>query len=491
MTSLPLRIWLRMVLITPVLLCYRPAEAQSAKDSIFILSDTTEVLSLDEFYKIILSNHPVVKQAGLLNEIAQQEIRLARGNFDPKLVSSFDHKEFEDKTYYSKFDAYLSFPTWFPLNPKIGYQQNTGDLLNSEDVIPGGKQLYAGVSVPIGRGLFTDERRIAVQQAELFKDIATADQIKIINKILLQAAKDYWQWYYAYYQYRLSNQGVGIAADIFSRIKVSLQQGEVAGNDTVQAKITMQSRRVERQEALLALQNTGITVSNYLWDLAGRPVQLGLSIAPVMSTQDQTFLRHDLLEDLVARAKENHPELVKLSVKLNQLELDRSLAREFLKPQLDLNYSILSQPSAPHRIDPLNDYKIGVDLSFPIFLRKERSKLALAKIKIDNTQYQRSQSEREITNEINATFNELRSTVTIIRQQQEVVDLYNRLLNAEILNLENGESDLFKINIQQEKLLQSQSKLLKLTSDLQKQKALLYWAAGIQNLDTQAKETTK
>ena len=113
MTSLPLRIWLQMVLITPALLCYRPAEAQSAKDSIFTLSDTTEVLSLDEFYKIILSNHPVVKQAALLNEIAQQEIRLARGNFDPKLVSSFDHKEFEDKTYYSKFDAYLSFPPVF------------------------------------------------------------------------------------------------------------------------------------------------------------------------------------------------------------------------------------------------------------------------------------------------------------------------------------------------------------------------------------------
>ena len=66
----------------------------------------------------------------------------------------------------------------------------------------------------------------------------------------------------------------------------------------------------------------------------------------------------------------------------------------------------------------------------------------------------------------------------IISQQGEVVRLYDRLLNAELLNLESGESDLFKINIQQEKLLQSQSKLLKLTADLQKQKAFLYWSAG-------------
>jgi hypothetical protein len=58
-------------------------------------------------------------------------------------------------------------------------------------------------------------------------------------------------------------------------------------------------------------------------------------------------------------------------------------------------------------------------------------------------------------------------------------------LKAEILNLENGESDLFKINIQQEKLIQSQSKLLKLMADYEKLKATLYWAAGVRNLNFQ------
>jgi hypothetical protein len=57
------------------------------------------------------------------------------------------------------------------------------------------------------------------------------------------------------------------------------------------------------------------------------------------------------------------------------------------------------------------------------------------------------------------------------------------LLQAEILNLENGESDLFKINIQQEKLIQSQSKLLKLKAEYEKMKATLYWAAGVRNLN--------
>ena len=63
-----------------------------------------------------------------------------------------------------------------------------------------------------------------------------------------------------------------------------------------------------------------------------------------------------------------------------------------------------------------------------------------------------------------------------------MVNNYNRLLQAELVNLENGESDLFKINIQIEKLIQSQSKLIKLLGDYEKQKAFLYWAAGVRRL---------
>jgi hypothetical protein len=51
-------------------------------------------------------------------------------------------------------------------------------------------------------------------------------------------------------------------------------------------------------------------------------------------------------------------------------------------------------------------------------------------------------------------------------------------VQAELVNLENGESDLFKINVQQEKLFNAQEKWLKSIAEFEKQKALLYWAAG-------------
>jgi len=468
------------------------SNAQKAFDSLFELSDTITAFSLENLYATMLENHPIVKQTNLLTEMAQQEVRLARGAFDPKLETRLNMKEFDDKNYYNKWVASFTVPTWFPVDPKIGIERNTGTYLDSESSLPASdnyQQLFTGVSLPIGRGLFTDERRAAMQQAKLFGKMAEAEQVKLINKILLEAAKDYWQWYFSFYNYRLLDRNAVIAEEIFKRVKLNAQFGEASVIDTVQAQIILQQRLVERQEAYLEFINSGIKISNNVWDSVGNPLQLSNRVAPVLVQRDGELLSTSMLEELSVQAKQNHPELLKLNVKLSQLEVDRKLAIEYLKPKLDLNYNFLNQPINPqgefNSFTFLNDYKFGLDYSMPILIRKERAKLAQTKIKIQGTEYERSQTEREILNQINSTYNQLVNTNQIIGQQSSVAENYERLLQAELLNLENGESDLFKINIQQEKLIQSQSKLLKLKAEYEKMKATLFWAAGARNLNFQ------
>lgn len=480
----------KLIIIIWLITLYRPSNGQKAFDSLFELSDTITVFSLENLYATILENHPIVKQTNLLTEMAQQEVRLARGAFDPKLETRLNMKEFDDKNYYNKLNASFTVPTWFPIDPKIGIERNTGTYLNSESTLPSSdnyQQLFTGVTLPIGRGLFTDERRTAMQQAKLFGKMAEAEQIKLINKILLEAAKDYWQWYFSFYNYRLLDRNAVIAEEIFSRVKLNAQFGEASVIDTVQAQIILQQRLVERQEAFLEFINSGIKISNYLWDHEGNPLQFSNSVAPVLAQNDGKILSASTLEDLSLQAKENHPDLLKLNVKLSQLEVDRKLAAEYLKPKFDLNYNFLNQPINPqgefNSITFLNDYKFGLDFSMPILIRKERAKLAQTKIKIQGTEYERLQTEREILNQINSTYNQLVNTNQILSQQSSVAENYERLLQAELLNLENGESDLFKINIQQEKLIQSQSKLLKLRAEYEKMKASLFWAAGARNLN--------
>lgn len=464
---------------------------QSTTDSLFVLPDSVKGFSIENFYATLLAHHPLVKQARLLSETARQEVRLARGAFDPKLEASYNTKDYQDKDYYEKWLASFTIPVWFPVDPKIGFEQNQGTYINPESSIPATdnyRQLVTSVRLPVGRGLLTDERRAAVQQARLFTELAEAEQIKLINKILLDAAKDYWQWYYAYYSYQLFANSTTIANEIYRRVHINAGLGEASAIDTVQAKITLQQRLIERQEAYLEFLNQGIRISNYLWDANELPVSLTPSVAPVLLSGDAEILSTQSLNELKFMAQQNHPDLQKLNVKLNQLDVERKLAKEYLKPRLDLNYGFVNQPIGPDGSFQSfafgSNYKFGVDFSIPILLRKERAKLGQTNLKIRSTQLERTQSEREILNQVQQVFNQLTNTHVVLGQQSAMVENYERLLRAELTNLELGESDLFKINLQQEKLIQSQTKLLKLRSEYEKMKATLYWAAGVRNLNS-------
>ena len=462
--------------------------SQSLTDSIFIMPDSVRPFTIENFYTLILQNHPVARQTALLTEVARQEIRMARGNFDPKLEAEFLTKNYNGQEYYSILNGSIKFPTTLPFDPTVGIEQNKGDYLNPERYISNEfnyQQFYAGISLPLGKGLITDDRRAALRQADLFGDMTEAEQVKLINKLLLDAAHEYWQWYNAYYNYKLLNRSVSIAAEIFRRVNVNYKFGEASQIDTIQAKITWQQRLIEQQEAFLNYQNTGIMLSTFLWDSLSNPLQLNMHWAPVLQP-DPWIMTSGGLEELSNQAKANHPDLRKLNVKMKQLEVERKLNAEYLKPQLNLNYFLLNQPFDPEGNSSFNateNYKLGIDFSFPVFLRKERAKLAQTKIKLTTTQLDLTLTEREILNELTSSYNQMVNLQSIINQQYNMMMGYERLLNAELLNLEQGESDLFKINIQQEKLIQSQTKWLKLLADFEIQKAFLYWAAGVRNLN--------
>lgn len=474
--------------IAGVLICLPMAFARGqGQTQLLTLPDSAIQFTIDQFYTLVLSNHPIAKQTKLLSELARQEIRLARGNFDPKIEAQYLAKEFNETDYYRIFNGNVKFPLLLPFDPVVGAEKNTGDYLNPERYVSkdfNNWQVYSGVALPIGRGLITDERRAALNHAKLFGDMVEAERIKLINKLMLDAAKDYWQWAFSYYNYRLHLQSVAIASEIFNRVKLNNELGEAAVVDTIHAKIILQQRRIETQEAFLEFQNTGIELSNYLWDSLNNPLQLADNYAPVISSEIIGITRQEL-EELLSLSQANHPELRKLSVKMQQLEIDRKLHAEFLKPKLDFSYYFLNQPFNPDgetSLKMIDDYKIGVDFSFPIFLRKERAKLAQTKLKISSTQFEQSLAERGIMNQVIAAYNDMLNNAGIISQQSEMVNNYQRLLEAELLNIELGESDLFKINFQQEKLIQSQSKLIKLLAEYQKQKAFLYWAAGLNGI---------
>ncbi|MCX2738402.1 TolC family protein [Pontibacter anaerobius] len=442
-----------------------------------------QVLTLQEFLQIVLQHHPVASQAALLSEQARQELRIARGSLDPVISSKVYRKEFGGKEYYNLWSNTLRVPLWFGPELKAGFDKNTGANLNPMDYTPSEGLSSVGISVPLGQGLFIDERRATIRQARLMQDIAEAERIKLINKLLLQATKDYWDWLLYFRQVQLYQEAVELAGFRLQAVRARVQEGDLAAIDTVEALTEVQTRQVLLQEAQLGYNNARLLVATHLWAEDETPLELQEQTIPALTGSETVALGQEELQQLLENAKANHPDLRKLSLKGEQLQLDRRVAADKLKPKLNAEYNLLQsdfymRPEAIDRSFMGENYKLGLSFSLPLFLREERGKLQLTKAKQQANALELTQTAREVENSILAAYNEWLALEEQIRLQQQMVENANTLRNGEVIRFQNGESSLFLVNSREMKLMEAQAKLYNLRAKYAKARTFLYWSAG-------------
>lgn len=239
------------------------------------------VVTFAVFYNQVMSYHPLAKQAKLLPEQARMELRSARGGFDPVIDVDYRNKTSNDKNTYTYFTPELKIPTRIGIDLKGGYEMSSGTNINPEQGkidqfgnINGYNMWYGGVSVPVGRGLLFDSRRADLRQAQLFQTLARAEQIKLINKLLLNAAKDYWEWQQSYQVVLLMRTNVDLAKNRLDFINNRIRLGEEKPIDSVEASIEYNRREVLLAEAEVFFKNTKLQLSNYLWNENTEPLQL-------------------------------------------------------------------------------------------------------------------------------------------------------------------------------------------------------------------------
>ena len=453
-----------------------------AQDSVS-LADTT-YLPIEDVIKMTLSYHPIVKQANLLNQNADAVIREARGNMDPKLEADYNLKEFKEKEYYNLLNTSFKIPTWIGIDPKVEFYKNSGEYLNPENFISpetDNEQIAVGLSVPIGKGLFYDERRNAIRKAEAFSQIAEAEQIKEVNKILFTIIKDYWNWYLASQKRELMQQAIVLAQNLFDRTLIDYEFGEAAVVDTLQAKINFQKRTVDYRKATLEYELAKLSLGKHLWSENLIPLEILPNVFPDSLTLFETP-KDSSIRNAIEFAMTNHPEISKLEGKREQLDADMKWARESIKPQIDLSYSFIDAPFNPNleanSPEFGDNYKMGVDFSFPILLRKERGKLQQTRLKMQSNEYQLAQSQVELKNEVLGAYAQSIAFQDLLSQYLGMSENYRRLLQAEIVNLQNGETDLFKLNIQQDKYIEAQTDYYDAFIKWEKSKAEFYHVVG-------------
>lgn len=437
--------------------------------------DSTSIITLSEYLGYVKSFHPIVKQANLIISESEAKLLKARGAFDPKLEVDYDRKKFKNLEYFDRLNGAFKIPTWFGVEFKGNFEENSGDFLNPQAFVPEDGLYSAGVSVPVARGLLTNNRMAMLKQARLYVKQAQADRQLLVNEILYNATVTYFNWLKTYNEKRVYEDFLSNAEIRFNGIKKSYEVGDFPAIDTLEARITLNDRKLNLEKSRIKFVKSSLELSNYLWLNDNTPIELQDGMLPNVNTFETLDLTLNTSSLNIENFNiESHPKLQSLNFKLKSLTIERRLKTNNLLPKINLEYNFLSETPDVARSFSTSAYKSGVNISFPLFLRKERGDLRLAKLKLQDTQFDIKNTKVTLKNKIDGINQELNSFLLQNNLTDTIVSDYSKMLTAEERKFFLGESSLFLVNSRESKLIDAKLKAIDIENSFFKTKASLF-----------------
>jgi outer membrane protein TolC len=224
-------------------------------------------------------------------------------------------------------------------------------------------------------------------------------------------------------------------------------------------------------------ENTQV-LNTYLWNDSGEPMLLDSAIIPQALSQ---FLNPapeaEELRTLVGR----HPELLLTDFDLASLNVEKRLRTQQLLPVVKLKYNFLTENLADSRPSPLfdNNYRWGVTVYTPLFIRKTRGELGSTIAKLEIKQTGRNLKEQQLRTKLEAELNSWNVLNQQVRTLAENVKSLEALLTGETRRFEIGESSLFLVNAREVAVFDARVTLNELSSRLQIAYAKARFAAGV------------
>ena len=456
-----------------------------AANLVFAQNDRAEVLPFETYMNLVRKNHPLAKQAALQLSKGNAELLASKGLFDPKFFTKVTQKYFDGSQYYSRMNGGLKVPTWFGIELKSGYEQNQGPYLNPEKSTPGEGLWYAGISFPLGQGLFIDERRAALKKAQVLLDISEVERQLMLNELLFDAGKAYWGWFESYHKLAVHENALALAEERFGAVKQSALLGDRPYIDTLEAGIQVQNRLLILQQARLTYDNATALLNIYLWGEGVVPLEIAEETIPEvmegLSSVTVDLSYYGLLDSLV----DKHPKLQQYGYEIEQLQVDKRWKQEQLKPVLNLEYNPITEPANDGLLAnySVNNYTWGLNFSMPVFLRKERGELKLTNLKIREKQLNANSITASLSYRARASLNQWNTILEQVALYTQTVRDYRRLLEGERELFNTGESSLFLVNSRELGYINARVKLIELLAKTERRNSrrimfLEYCGAG-------------
>ncbi len=423
--------------------------------------DTFSSFSVKDLFFQIETQHPLFNIAKIQEELGKTNKSKAIGNFEPGISYNGRIKTFDGKNYYNQNYFELDVFTPSPLSFDIGFEKNNGSYLNGESNTPSNGLGYIGLQLPLLKNLITDQRRTTLKQSYNTAEQSLYQKKSMQLSLYAEIWKNYIQWYINHQQTISLSKALELSNSRLNAIRKVYFSGGCSGFDTLEISVQQQQFVAKLLDNEIITLKSKILLSSHLWTKTDKNEFVPLSFKPNVVPTDFYF---NLLDPIVESTKvENpitmQPDLMISQKKMDNIELDLKLKRNYLLPKVDIKYQYLSQ-SYDQFNAITNNSRFGLSVASPLFFIGPRAEFKETKFKLVEAQMSLKFKKREIEQKSLALLKQIETYKTIYEMLRKVEMGYYQLYQMEIQKFNSGEGTIFLLNSREAKYWEANLKTI-------------------------------
>ena len=331
-------------------------------------------------------------------------------------------------------------------------------------------------------------------------DIAFKDQV---IATITQIENIYWDLVSAYEQTQVNEQSFSFAQQTFENAKKQLQLESVPAMDVMRAEAEVSKRDQDLTIARTSLQLQETLMKNAITKSLDDPVLEAMPVVPTDKMDTATIQATHQIQDLIAEAQHNRPDLAESDIDLVNRQISRRAARNALLPSLSLvafyGGSGLAGPLNPiynlgqnvsnvptdfvgalqntfNNSSP--DYYVGLNLAIPIRNRVAKADQFRSELEYRQAELRMEQLKKQVRIEVRNAQYALDQTGARVEAARKARDLAQRTFDITKKEQELGAGSSYQTLSAQRDLALSELDLVNAQTIFQKAKVELDRATG-------------
>ena len=415
-------------------------------------SEPERSLRLYDIVQSVYATYPLLQIAFFGRNIVAGEQTSAEGAWDLKLKADANNAPIG---YYRTYRNGTGFEQ--PLYGggevyglyKLG-QGNFEPWYGNRETNKGG-EFSAGIRIPLAQNRAIDDRRAALWKANFGVNAAEPMIQAQIIEFVRAGTYAYWDWVAAGINVRFSRELLELAEERDDQLENQVNAGARPESFIVDNRRLIVSREVKLIDVQRKLQTSAIKLSLFFRTPDGEPVIPSESQLPDRFPV-ATPLGIERIPIDVAEALSRRPELVELNLQHRMAQIDLERAQNMMQPEIDAN--LWSAKDVGGSVNPLGtktpyQAEAGLNFSVPLQRRKALGKVTSSQGKLVQISTKRRFTENKIATEVHNSLVTIDAAYRSIAKAHESVSLNEKMLQFEVVKLDNGDSDLLLLNLRE------------------------------------------